>query len=862
MAMVTINTNVASLNAQQSLSQAQKALSETMVQLSTGKRVNAAQDDAASLAISQNMVGQILAINQSVRNLNDATNLMQIADTGLASLQDMFLRIGELAVQGRNDSLTGSQKMNIVTELSSINQEINNVIDRTKMNGNGLLTNYGVLNASSGLKANVTNVGILDDTYASVIDVAGARPGIYKFSNVGADLTLTKTDYNDNVLWAQTLTLNTPVGAKNTDVSQTLNYTELGISITFKTRTKPNNVNNLTDSADEIAQKLSNIFKPIIVDEAVKLNFGSGASNDLLVSFRPVNLTTNAKPDLELDPATQNQNGVSNTNPTALQVLPSASTAKGSYSITVSQSAAATEFELVGFSNSGTGNASPSTIGINAGFSLSVGDRTYFANGDKTVGGVTTHNAVPTLNGSDVNIDVFTTWINSLNDQNISARLYRRSTNDYSIKINGGASGAANAVSFTNLNLAVGYDALPGTKIYGNVSLAADGKLTTSFPSYSSGAVDPTTGNPVTTSATSFSGYEGNSNQYLSLSGGSYSSLYTNTTANGNGIQINTELGPNPSYNSIYPYTNSYDPVYDSTSPKYGGSTRSQPPAPLASWYNTHWDKNYTYSYDARYDPNADHRLTIDNGFGVMIANPNYIVNLGTRDQPLTSTYARDTSTYAYDQNLWNNNFTSNTYLLNSVVGIDPARDAKLSVTKDGITRNLTFTTNVFTDATSGLQINLTPGRQPWDGSATAAIVVGNPQPALPRNNSNLVAVDEKITAMNSYSANTSQVDWRNAFNYLQDQASKALDYLSYERSIIGGQMNQVAYINTNLRSQSVNLEKSKSDLIDTDVASASGKLVKGEIQQRVAAQMITQANSLVNPIRTLINLWDDIKSK
>ena len=856
--MVTINTNVASLNAQQSLAQAQKALNETMVQLSTGKRVNAAQDDAASLAISQNMVGQILAINQSVRNLNDATNMMQIADTGLASLQDMFLRISELAVQGRNDSLTGSQKMDIVTELSSLNKEINNVIDRTKMNGNGLLTNYGVLNASSGLKANITNVGILDDTYASVIDVAGARPGIYKFSNVGADLTLTKTDYNDNVLWSQTLTLQTPVGAKNTDVLQTLNYSELGISITFKSRTKANNVNNLTDSADEIAHKLSNIFKPIIVDEAVKLNFGSGASNDLLVSFRPVNLTTNAKPDFELDPATQNQNGISNTNPTALQVLPAPSTAKGSYSITVSQSAAATEFELVGFSGTGAVGAlsNANSIGINSGFTLTVGSHTYNASSGAT--------PLSGANGQLVSINEFTNWINGLNDQNISARLYQRATGDYSIKINGGTMGEANAVSFTNLNLAVGYDALPGTKIYGNVSLAADGKLTTSFPNYSSGAVDPTTGNPVTTSATTFSGYEGNSNAYLSLSGGTYSTLQisANVQSSSAGNRILTELGPTPAYNNIYPYSNSYDPIYDSTSPKYGGTTRSQPPAPLASWYTTHWDKNYTYSYDARYDPNADHRLTIDNGFGVMIANPSYVVNLGTRDQPLTSAYVQDTSTYAYDPTLWNNNFTSNTYLLNSVVGIDPARDAKLSIRKDGVTRDLTFDTNVFTDATSGLQINLTPGRQPWDGSTTATVVVGDPQPALPRNNSNLVAVDEKITAMNSFSAGTSQADWRDAFNYLQDQANKALDYLSYERTIIGGQMNQVAFINTNLRSQSVNLEKSKSDLVDTDVASASGKLIKGEIQTRVAAQMITQANSLVNPIRTLINLWDDIKSK
>lgn len=855
--MVTLNTNVTSLYAQQGLVEAQKALTETVLHLSSGKRVNGAQDDAASLAISQNMVGQILAINQSVRNLNDATNMLQITDTGLASLQDMFLRIGELAVQGRNDSLSGTQKMNIVTELSSLNQEINSVIERTKMNGNGLLTNYGVLSSASGLKQNITNVGTLDDTYASTIDVIGARPGIYKLSNVGAELTMTKTDANDNILGVQTVTVLTPTGAKNTDFLQTLNFSDFAISITLKSRTKANNVNNLTDSAAEITQKLSNIFKPIIVDEAVKLDFGSGASNNLLVSFRPINLTTVAKPDWELDPATQNQNGISNTNPTALQVLPSASTVKGSYTITTSQSAAATEFELVGFTGTGATGAlsNANSIGINAGFSLKVGANTYNSSSGSGLSG---------SGGALVSINEFTNWINSLNDQNISARLYQRGTGDYSVKINGGSTGADNAVSFTNLNLAVGIDTLPSTKIYGNVSLAADGKLTTTFPSYLSGAVDPTTGSAVTTSATSFSGYEGNSNAYLSLSGGVYSTLQSsgNIESSAAGNRIRTELGPSPSYNSIYPYSNSYDPIYDPTSPKYAGTARSQPPAPLASWYSTHWDKNYTYAYDARYDPTADHRATITDGFGNTVANPSYIVNLGTRDQPLNSSYVQDTSTYAYSTTSWDQNFTSNTYLLNSVVGIDPARDAVLSITKSGVTTNITNNTNVFTDANSGLQINLTAGRQAWDGSATATVIVGDPQPSLPRNNSNLVAVDKKITAMASFSTSNTSAEWHAAFDFLQDQANKALDYLSYERSIVGTQMNQVSYINTNLRSQGINLEKSKSDLMDGDVASDSAKLASGAVQQRVAAQMITQANSLVNPIRSLINLWDDIKSR
>ncbi|WP_353431995.1 flagellin [Polynucleobacter sp. MWH-UH23A] len=798
--MVTINTNISSLYAQQNLAETQKTLTETITHLSTGKRVNSAQDDAASLAISQSMVSQILSINQSVSNLNNATNLMQIADTGLSSLQDMFLRINELAIQGRNDSLNGSQKISIVKELSALNDEIDHVIDRTKMNGNGLLTNYGVLNGGSGLQVGSVNVGVLDSTVASSIDVSGARPGIYKFSNIGAELTLTKTDLNDNTLGNQTVTVATPTGARGSTYNQTLDFSAFGISINLRSTTI--GVNGLTDSGEEIAHNLNNIFKPIIVDEAVRLNFGTDGTNRSLISFRPINLTTVAAPDAVLG-ENLNQNGISNTNTGAIQVLASAETVKGSYAITVNQSAAASEFELVGFSNSGTGNASPSTVGINSGFTLTVGNRTYKANGDKVVGGVTTSGAVPVLSGSNVNVDTFTSWINSLNDNNISARLYQRSTGDYAIKINGGQTGADNAVSFTNMNLVVANNFLTNTKIYGNVSLAADGKLTTSFTYTVS---DPYSASPITTTG-GISAYEGNNSTYLSYNSSqaaylssSYSNYLTTTTRTSGGITGTTELSPNPAYVSYYPYANPYSIYYD---PNYSSY----------AWY------------------------------------------LGTRDQP-------SSSSYAYSSATWNANYTSNIQIMNSVVGIDPARDATLTITNGGTTRRLTESTNTFTDATTGLILNVGTGRQAWDGAATANIVVGDALPPLPRNNSNLVAVDQKITAMENFTANTSTADWHAAFDFLQDQSDKALDYLSYERGIIGAQINRVAFINTNLRSQGQNLDKSKSDLVDADIGAETAQFAKSQLQQRVASQMVTQANSLANPIKTMIGLWDDIKSK
>ena len=212
--------NELSLYAQQGLLEAQKALSLTVQKLSTGQRINGAQDDAVSLAISQNMVSQLNAVNQSVFNLNQATSLLQTADTGLGTIQDVLLRVKQLAVQGGNDGLTNTQKVDIAKELTSLNTDISNTIERTKFNNQSLLTNYGVLDSKSGIKVGSTNVGTLDNTIVSMLGVNDARPGIYKLSSNAANLTMIKTDWNDNVLGAQTITVNTPTGTTAIEATQ------------------------------------------------------------------------------------------------------------------------------------------------------------------------------------------------------------------------------------------------------------------------------------------------------------------------------------------------------------------------------------------------------------------------------------------------------------------------------------------------------------------------------------------------------------------------------------------------------------------------------------------------------------------
>jgi flagellin-like hook-associated protein FlgL len=149
-----INTNLASLYAQNNLSTAQTALAQSVQRLSSGLRVNSARDDAAGLAIAQNMQAQINGLSQASRNLSDATNLLQTADSSLSTISDMLLRLKQLSVQGYDSSLSGSQRLNIATESLDIQAEIDQTSTRTKFNGISLMAGeQGVLSQGSDVRA-------------------------------------------------------------------------------------------------------------------------------------------------------------------------------------------------------------------------------------------------------------------------------------------------------------------------------------------------------------------------------------------------------------------------------------------------------------------------------------------------------------------------------------------------------------------------------------------------------------------------------------------------------------------------------------------------------------------------------------
>ena len=254
-----INTNLASLFAQNSLSNAQNNLAQSVQRLSSGLRINTAKDDAAGLSIAQNMQSQINGTNQSIRNLSDATNLLQVSDSSLSTVQDMLLRLKQLATQGYDGSLNGNQRLNLVQEMKELNAEINATASRTEFNGIKLLSQGGTTDqVNSDIKAGVAlvttavtadtgaNKGILMDGATGTLTGVGSSttltvaldpdaliklPGTYTFKAVGDQLTLNGTV--DGVQTAQTLTVAAaPADFATTKLTQqSLNFDRFGITL-------------------------------------------------------------------------------------------------------------------------------------------------------------------------------------------------------------------------------------------------------------------------------------------------------------------------------------------------------------------------------------------------------------------------------------------------------------------------------------------------------------------------------------------------------------------------------------------------------------------------------------------------------
>jgi flagellin len=167
----TINTNIASINAQRNLSLSGQSLNTTMQRLSSGLRVNSAKDDAAGLAIAERMNTQVKGLTVAARNANDGISLAQTAEGALGKVGDMLQRMRELAVQASNATNSASDRAALQAEVSQLSAEIDRVAKQTNFNGQKILDGSfagAVFQVGANSGDNVT-LGALADTRASMV---------------------------------------------------------------------------------------------------------------------------------------------------------------------------------------------------------------------------------------------------------------------------------------------------------------------------------------------------------------------------------------------------------------------------------------------------------------------------------------------------------------------------------------------------------------------------------------------------------------------------------------------------------------------------------------------------------------------
>lgn len=136
---LSINTNVASLNAQRNVAKSQEGLATSLQRLSTGLRINSAKDDSAGLAISERISSQVRGLNQAARNANDGISLVQTAEGALTEVGNNLQRIRELAVQASNGTNTQADRDALNSEVTQLKAEIQRVSEQTNFNGTKLL---------------------------------------------------------------------------------------------------------------------------------------------------------------------------------------------------------------------------------------------------------------------------------------------------------------------------------------------------------------------------------------------------------------------------------------------------------------------------------------------------------------------------------------------------------------------------------------------------------------------------------------------------------------------------------------------------------------------------------------------------
>ena len=257
--MAVINTNVKALFSQMALGSSGRAQTVAMQQLSTGKRINSARDDAAGMAIATRMTHQIRSLNQAVRNAGDAINLIQTAEGATNEITDMLQRMRELAIQAVNDTNDNAQRSYLDLEFQQLKQQIVQIADQTQWNGFPVLTGeagqrvgempvfkttsinqFAEVFVDPTTERNITGKGAGETQTLNLSGVTGTAAATYTMDINGAnfqvsfDLNEARTAAHVKDKFEAALKGNATFENMTTDLSQTAT----GLSITFTAQQK------------------------------------------------------------------------------------------------------------------------------------------------------------------------------------------------------------------------------------------------------------------------------------------------------------------------------------------------------------------------------------------------------------------------------------------------------------------------------------------------------------------------------------------------------------------------------------------------------------------------------------------------
>ena len=223
---LSINSNQSAINVRRNLNATTRELSTSLERLSSGLRINRAADDAAGLSVREGLRAESSGLQASVRNAEQATNLIQTAEASLNEVNAILVRMRELAVQSSSGTVSDSNRESVQTEFSQLSNEIDRIAQSTTFNSQVLLTGFG--NAVSSLSSVLVSSNV---TGVTNVAISGAASGTFTFIDAADDSELTLG--NGSV--TQTISLGTALDGNvvATGTKIVANFDRLGIQVTL-----------------------------------------------------------------------------------------------------------------------------------------------------------------------------------------------------------------------------------------------------------------------------------------------------------------------------------------------------------------------------------------------------------------------------------------------------------------------------------------------------------------------------------------------------------------------------------------------------------------------------------------------------